>query len=183
VRNKIEAREAWPGVIRLYFYYCNQRFYIIHRMRPYSNPITSSMVIIEILKSVLLRLLIPSIFSQDISNWVIKSVVFNNPYLMLLSPRLQLVCLGRGLVGYWRGYFNHKRCRRRCIFKLRRYEFLYILNPKRTHLIFILNKVFDLLRECGLCYCNLYYLSYIKFRPILYIGDLEWAVYEHIFKL
>jgi len=118
------------------------------------------MAIIEIFKSCLLRLFVPLIFPQDISNWMIKSVVFNNPYFMLISPRLQLVCLGRGLVGYWKGYFNHKRCRRRRIFKVRRYEFLlYILNPRRTHLL-LLNKVFDLLRKCGLCYYSLYCLSY-----------------------
>lgn len=87
-------------------------------MRPYCYPVASPMTIIDILKSVL-RLLIPPIFPQDISNWMIKSIVSNNSCLMLLSPRLQFVCLGRGLVGYWKGYFNHKRCRRRCIFKLR----------------------------------------------------------------
>lgn len=86
-------------------------------MRPYCYPIASPMIIIKILKSVL-RLLIPPIFPQDIS-WMIKSIVSNDLYLMFLSPRLQFVCLGRGLVGYWKGYFNHKRCRRRCIFKLR----------------------------------------------------------------
>lgn len=88
-------------------------------MRPYSYSVTNPMAIIEIFKSCLLKLLVPLIFPQDISNWMIKSVVFNSPYFMLISPRLQLVCLGRGLVGYWKGYFNHKRCRRRRIFKLR----------------------------------------------------------------
>lgn len=123
-----KIQKAQPGAIRLYFILIIATSFILPRMRP--------MVIIEIFKSCFLRLLVPLIFPQDISNWMIKSVVFNSPRVMLLSPRLQLVCLGRGLVGYWRGYFNHKRCRRRRIFKLRRYEFLYILNPRRTHLYY-----------------------------------------------
>lgn len=28
-------------------------------------------------------------------------------------PLLQHCCLGKGVVGFWRGYFNRKRCRRR----------------------------------------------------------------------
>lgn len=133
-------------------------------MCPYSYSVANPMTIVEIFKSCFLaRFLVPLIFPQNISNWMIKSVVFNSPYYMLLSPRLQLVCLGRGLVGYWKGYFNHKRCRRRHILKLRRYEFLYILNPRRTPLL--LNKMFDLLRKCRLCYYKSFYCL-VKFYPI-----------------
>lgn len=43
-------------------------------------------------------------------------LIINCANLIILSslPSYQrLVCLGRSLVGYWKGYFNHKRCRRR----------------------------------------------------------------------
>ena len=40
---------------------------------------------------------------------------------MFLIPRLQFVCINKGLVGYWKGYFNHKRSRRRCLFIIRIY--------------------------------------------------------------
>lgn len=127
------VRKAQLGAVRLYLIPIATTSFILPRMRSYSYSAANPIAIMEIFKSCFLRLLVP-LFPQDISNWMTKSVVFNSPYFMLLSPRLQLVCLGRGLVGYWRGYFNHKRCRRRRIFKLRRYEFLYILNPRRTHL-------------------------------------------------
>lgn len=130
-----KIRKAQPGAVWLYFIPIIATSFI-SRMRPYSCSVANPMTMVEIFKSSCFLLLIPFIFSQDISNWMIKSVVFNSPYYMLLSPRLQLVCLGRGLVGYWKGYFNHKRCRRKCIFKLRRYEFLYILNPRRTYLYY-----------------------------------------------
>jgi len=155
-----KIRKAQPGAIR-HFISIIATSFILSRMRPYSYSIAKPMAIIEIFKSCFLKL-VPLIFPQDISNWMIKSVVFSNPYFMLLSPRLQLVCLGRGLVGYWKGYFNHKRCRRRCIFKLRRYEFLYILNPRRIPLL--LNKVFDLLRKCGLCYYKSFLSNFIQFH-------------------
>lgn len=152
VVNRIrKVRKAQLGAVRLYFILIAATSFILARMRPYTYSAASPIAIIKIFKSCFLRLLVPLIFSQDISNWMTKSVVFNSPHFMLLSPRLQLVCLGRGLVGYWKGYFNHKRCRRRRIFKLRRYEFLYILNPQ-AHTPLLLNKVFDLLRKCGLCY-------------------------------
>lgn len=126
VENRMKVRKMQHRAVRLYFIAIIATGFILPSMRSYSYPVASSMVIVEILKSYFLRLLISPIFPQDISNWMIKSVMFNNPYSMLLSPRLQLVCLGRGLVGYWRGYFNHKRCRRRHIFKFRQHEFLYI---------------------------------------------------------
>lgn len=80
-------------------------------MRPYLSFV-ATFTALEILRSFLLKLVLPTV-PQDVSNWMMKSVIYYSPYLMLLSPRLQLVCLGRGLVGYWKGYFNHKRCRRR----------------------------------------------------------------------
>lgn len=126
VENRTKMRKMQHRAIRLYFIAIIATGFTLDSMRSYSYSVVSSMIIIEILKSYFLRLLISPIFPQDISNWMIKSVVFNSPYKMLLSPRLQLVCLGRGLVGYWKGYFNHKRCRRRHIFKFRKYEFLYI---------------------------------------------------------
>lgn len=126
VENRMKMRKTQHRAVRLYFITIIATGFTLPSMRSYSYPVVSSMIIIEILKSYFLRLLISPIFLQDISNWMIKSVVFNSPYKMLLSPRLQLVCLGKGLVGYWRGYFNHKRCRRRHIFKFRKYEFLYI---------------------------------------------------------
>lgn len=116
-RIRKEILKAQLGAIRLYFISIITTSFILPRMRSYSYSVANPMAIIEIFKCCFLKLLVPLIFSQDISNWMIKSVVFNSPYFMLLSPRLQLVCLGRGLVGYWRGYFNHKRCRRRRIFQ------------------------------------------------------------------
>lgn len=126
MENRIKVRKTQHRAVGLYFIAIIATGFTLPSMRSYSYPIASPMVIVEILKSYFLRLLISPIFPQDISNWMIKSIVFNSPYLMLLSPRLQLVYLGRCLVGYWRGYFNHKRCRRRHIFKFRQYEFLYI---------------------------------------------------------
>lgn len=111
-----KIRKAQFGAVRLYFIPIASTSFIL---RPYSYSAASPIAIIKICKSCFLRLLVLLIFPQNISNWMTESVVFNSPYFMLLSPRLQLVCLGRGLVGYWKGYFNHKRCRRRCVFKLR----------------------------------------------------------------
>lgn len=94
-------------------------------------------------KPFILNHLISSSFLHDFSNWMIHSV-FRSPSSMVLPPRLQRVCLGRGLVGYWKGYFNHKRCRRRCTFKLLDdTNFLYVPNPK--YIPSLRNKVFDLL--------------------------------------
>lgn len=123
---RIKMRKMQHYAVGLYFIAIIATGFTLPSMRSYSYPIASPMVIAEILKSYFLRFLISSIFFQGISNWMIKSIVFNSSYLMFLSPRLQLVCLSRGLVGYWRGYFNHKRCRRRHIFKFRQYKFLYI---------------------------------------------------------
>lgn len=126
VENRMKVQKMQHCAVRLYLIAIIATGFTLSSMRLYFYSVISSMVIVEILKSYFLRLLISPIFLQDISNWMIKSVVFNGPYSILLSPRLQLVCLSKGLVGYWRGYFNHKRCRRRHIFKFRRYEFLYI---------------------------------------------------------
>lgn len=50
----------------------------------------------------------------------------NNVFSMFLLPRLRHVCLGTGIVGFWKGYFNHKRSRRRCTLKSLAYiNFVY----------------------------------------------------------
>lgn len=62
----------------------------------------------------IIYVLIPSFCKHDDSY---LHTHYDNDYYFLFSmfliPRLRLVCLGRGLVGYWKGYFNHKRSRRR----------------------------------------------------------------------
>lgn len=129
------------------------------RVRTITSPHKRAMIIMEILKSYLL--ILPT-FSRDVSNNQTIRSMSSSLCLGLLLPQLQLVCLGRGLVGYWRGYFNHKRCRRRCTFKLyRRYEFF--VYPKFQAHTFVLNKAFDLLRESGdpCVYIYIYIYTYM----------------------
>lgn len=97
-------------------------------------------------RPLILNRFISSIFLHDFSNWMIRSM-YRGPRSTLLMPRLQRVCLGRGLVGYWKGYFNHKRCRRRCTFQasLDDTNFLYVPNPPQKYIPSLRNKVFDLL--------------------------------------
>lgn len=83
--------------------FCNQMHSWVYR--------TLVLIIVNIFKF-LLKIFISSVSNRACSTCKFHSVVdgFSS---MLRSPRLQLVCLSRGLVGYWKGYFNHKRCRRR----------------------------------------------------------------------
>ena len=95
---------------------------------PISQPpfsILTNFLPSRILKILLLPFFIPSISPEGAFIVYIKPrSTLDNFFSIILLPRLLHVCLDRCLVGYWRGYFNHKRCRRRCDFKFRTYIFL-----------------------------------------------------------
>lgn len=48
---------------------------------------------------------------------------------LLYSPSKRYLCLCKCLVGFWKGYFNQKRCRRRDIFLIRLQKCPFCVRP------------------------------------------------------